>query len=77
MKMYRYYFDGLKPVSIEATSRESARAKLEEIMPELTSRGYDFQKLLKETCETLLEGVSTKKAGGKQLVWNGQNWSEQ
>jgi hypothetical protein len=80
MKRYKYYFLGLddKPISIEAMNRESARRKLEDICntTEFTQNGYAIKNLVKETTETLVDGVSTKVVKGHTFVWNQNGWSK-
>jgi hypothetical protein len=78
MKRYRYYFIDIdKPISIEAMSKVSARARLEDICnkPEFTERGYSILNIRLETTETLVVGVSEKTINNTPHVWDGQNWA--
>lgn len=77
MKVYRYYFNGIdKPIMIEAKSKYSARNTLEEICntPKYRDNGYAIPLLVKETCETLVEGVSVKDSKHGILIWSKQGW---
>jgi hypothetical protein len=79
MKRYRYYFNDIdKPISIEATSKVSARAKLEEICnnPTYMDKGYRIMNIRLETTETLVVGVSQKTINNKNFIWNGNQWIE-
>jgi hypothetical protein len=79
MKRYRYYFNDIeKPISIEATNRISARAKLEDICndPAYMERGYKIMNIRLETTETLVVGVSEKMINNKKTIWNGNQWIE-
>jgi len=80
MKLYRYYFDGLdKPISIEATNKHTARAKLEEVCnnKKFITEGYTVANLLRETTETLVIGVSNKIRNNIKYFWNGSGWSKE
>lgn len=77
MKRYRYYFNDIdKPISIEATNKLSARAKLEEICndPNYMERGYKIMNIRLETTETLVVSVSEKTINNKKHIWNGYEW---
>lgn len=79
MKRYRYYFNDIdKPISIEATNKMSARAKLEDICnsPAYMERGYSILNIRLETTETLVVGVSEKIINNKKHLWNGNTWIE-
>jgi hypothetical protein len=79
MKLYRYYFDGCdKPISIEAVSKITARAKLEEVCntQKFVTEGYTIKNLLRETTETLVIGVSNKTIKNIKHYWNGKGWSK-
>ena len=79
MKRYRYYFNDIdKPISIEATNKMSARAKLEEICndPTYMERGYKIMNIRLETTETLVVSVSEKTINNKTHIWNGKQWIE-
>lgn len=79
MKLYRYYFDGLdKPITIEATNKLNARAKLEEVCntQKFVNEGYTITNLLRETTETLVVGVSNKIMKNIKYIWNGHGWSK-
>lgn len=78
MKRYKYYFNGLeeKPISIEASSKESARRKLEEICNDsrYKDNGYAIPNVIRETTETLVEGVSEKNVNGVEFIWSNNGW---
>jgi hypothetical protein len=78
MKRYKYYFNGLeeKPISIEATNKESARRKLEEICNDsrYKDKGYAIPNVIRETTETLVEGVSEKNVNGVEFIWSNNGW---
>jgi hypothetical protein len=67
-----------KPISIEATNKQNARARLEEICnnPIYIERGYKIMNIKLETTETLVNGVSTKTIKNKKHIWNGNTWIE-
>jgi len=78
MKRYRYYFIDIdKPISIEAMSKISARAKLEDICnnPNYAERGYKIMNIRLETTETLVVGVSEKTINNQTHIWNGNSWT--
>jgi hypothetical protein len=78
MKRYKYYFNGLedKPISIEATNKESARRKLEEICNDARYKenGYAIPNVVRETTETLVDGVSEKNINGVEFIWSKNGW---
>jgi len=78
MKRYKYYFNGLeeKPISIEATNKESARRKLEEICNDsrYKDKGYAIPNVIRETTETLVDGVSEKNVNGVEFIWSKNGW---
>lgn len=77
IKFYKYYFNGQdKPVIIEAVSKQSANYALEQILPSLTSKGYDLRDLKDMKVETPLVGVNKKKHQGKSFVWTSEGWIE-
>jgi hypothetical protein len=76
MNLYIYHFkDQEKPIQIEALSKMEASGKLEEIlcMPRIIEKGYDINKLVNQTVETLISGVSSKTVGGQAMVWNDES----
>lgn len=77
IKFYKYYFNGQdKPVIIEAVSKQSANYALEQILPSLTSKGYDLRDLKDMKVETPLVGVNKKKHQGKSFIWTSEGWIE-
>lgn len=75
MNLYRFYFhEKDKPILIEAKDRQSARIKLQEIIPQLKERGYFLDELARETVELLIDDVSTKTIQSKQHVWKNGKW---
>lgn len=81
MNRYKYYFfEKDKPISIEANSKHSARVALEQICnsPEYKNNGYEIIAIVRETSETLVEGVSLKYSDKHGwLVWSEHGWTKQ
>lgn len=77
MKIYKYYFLEIdKPISVEAMNKHTARKVLEKVCNEsiYKDKGYVLTNLVRETCETLVEDVSTKDTKAGKVIWNGRGW---
>lgn len=75
LKLYRFYFgENLKPIMVEAKTKQIARIKLQEVISTLENKGYYLEDLTKESVEQLVEGVSTKLIKGKKHVWTNKGW---
>jgi hypothetical protein len=50
MNIYRFYFTDIdKPIKIEAINKYNARIKLQNIIPDLESKGYFLENLCRES----------------------------
>jgi hypothetical protein len=79
MKIYKYYFlDIVKPITVEAKSKHTARKVLEQVCNEsnFKEKGYILTNLLRETSETLVADVSVKETKTGQVIWDGRGWSK-
>ena len=77
MNIYRFYFIDIdKPIKIEAINKYNARIKLQNIIPDLESKGYFLENLCRESVEELLNGVSEKKINNQKYIWNNNTWNK-
>jgi hypothetical protein len=77
MNIYRFYFTDIdKPIKIEAINKYNARIKLQNIIPNLESKGYFLENLCRESVEALLDGVSEKIMNNQKYIWKNNTWNK-
>lgn len=76
LKLYKYYFLGLKqPVIIEAYDQDSARNMMDKVLSQLPE-AYKQSKIVGQTVSVPLFGITERDRGERKVVWVGKKYSK-
>lgn len=76
LKFYIYTFAGLdQKVTIEAYNRIEARIALQKYLTQMPIE-YGYSKVIDETIETPIQGVSRRTIDGVQHIWAGRKYTQ-
>lgn len=73
LKFYKFYFGGIEdPVIIEAYSSVQARSLLQNALLQMPQE-YGYSKVISETVETPVIGISSIRINGIKHLWVGKS----